>query len=145
MAPVDTIIVADMLTALRGIRREDGYHHDVRRVVEGAVGFESVGSFPTLALQLLRDRVESQPSHHRRRTLRFSVTGFVRPPSGMDRHGAARELIADVDRALAADPTRGGAAVLTEITDHTIDTARHESGARVQCVVQVVAHDSIGI
>ena len=136
-------ITNDILSALRGIRKESGFRSAPVCVTETPITFEQAGVFPALSVQMLRERVTYFPARRSRRAMRVLITGLVRPGAGADKLQAARDLMTDVEEALMADPTRGGAAILTQVIETRFDATAHEDGARASSVVEIVAHEEV--
>lgn len=143
MSSLANAVMAEVVSTLRGIRREAGFRNTVLDVTEKIVSFARVGRFPSLVVETWRERSTILPARRRRRVLRLRITGFVRPPSGVDKHEAARELMADVEDALMADPTRGQQATLTQVREVRYDFAPHEQGGRAACLVEIVVHEDV--
>jgi hypothetical protein len=134
-------MMANILTVLRGIRAEDGYRTTVAEVTERKSSFARAARSPALAVASVRERVRHQPAGFVRRVVRILITGFVKPPKGIDKRQAARDLMADVQRALLADPSRGGCAVMTLVRELRFDAMPGEHGCRASCAVDVILHE----
>ena len=137
-------VMNDVLETLRGIRVESGFRNTAAEVTERPASYERIGRFPTLCVESLKETVRLLPGRRRRRTIRLRITGFVRVSAGGDKYKAARDLLADVEDALMGDPTRGGTAVSTNVSEAVHLFAPDEQGGRTACVVEIVTHEAVG-
>lgn len=108
-----------LVTALEGIRADDGYHHTVQTVTPELVLLAGLPSPKTPALMVLHDGETST------RTFRlgsyvedrfaFAIEGRLDAPglTSGDKAGAYANFLADVERAITRDPNRGGVASWT--------------------------------
>jgi hypothetical protein len=135
-------IVNNIVAALARIREDAGFHQTVQAVREGPLDREEIGAFPALSVQIMRVRTVYYPAKRRKKIMRVQILGLIRPPAGTDKFEAARELIEDIESALAADMTRGGSATKSEVRETRIEAAAHEEGARVSCVAEITSHES---
>jgi hypothetical protein len=111
-APISALIFANVVTTLRGITLASGYNQTVAKVEEyRPLDMPSPGTFPTIHAWIENEsRDQSQinyTDHHQILVIR----GFTM--DGNDPNLALERLMADIERALAADLTRGGYAVDT--------------------------------
>lgn len=105
-----------LVTALEAIRSDDGYHHTVATVTPDLVSLMALPAPRTPALMVLHDGETSL------RTFRlgsyvedrfaFLVEGRIDAPglTSGEKAGAYADLVADLERAVTRDPTRGGVA-----------------------------------
>ncbi len=135
--------MADIVSTLRGISEDGGFNTTVALVRERKISFAGAGKFPCLSVVAGRERIKHLPGGFIRRSIRVLITGFVRPPKGIDKRRAARDLMADAQRALLDDPTRGGSAVMTVIRELRYDAMPREQGCRGECAVDIVIHESL--
>jgi len=107
-------IKSRMRQTLEGIRRSAGCRCEVARVDTVPRHWEQVNRFPHLFFEFESEARENLPSGRRRCRIAFRVVGYVK---GRDPDALMEELTADIESALAADPTLGGLAVDCRTTE----------------------------
>lgn len=110
-----------LVTALEGIRLEDGYHHTVQTVSPELLLVQALPAPKVPALVIVHDGETST------RTFRlgslvedryvFLVEGRIDAPglTSGDKLAAFSDFVADLERAVTRDPTRGGVASWTGV------------------------------
>lgn len=121
--PALTLIWDSLVTALEGIRVEDGYHTTVQTVTRELVSISALSSLKVPALLILHDGETSTRQYRLggviEDRLSFIVEARIDAPgleTGEKAHAYAA-LLADIERAVTRDVTRGGAAAWTYVAN----------------------------
>lgn len=142
--PIEFLIVQDLQAALRQISPAAGYHYDVASMAVKLDPNHKIEDFidpngprPFLILEVGKERREYAPASEVRVVLPLTVhwVGESSPAEDENRMQMFYRACADIERAVAKDPSRGGRAVDTRITGRTFDTA--VDGAQVWALVDL--------
>ncbi len=136
-------IFGEVAGALSRISRANGFGTDVEHVRTGPVPPGLLPRFPALVAQVERVRTSSMPARRRRCAMRVRITAYIRGADAAAARTAMATLLADIDRALMADPTRGARAALTEAVERTAESTFGESGLRAAALYDIVWHETI--
>jgi hypothetical protein len=119
MSTIRTYIMDDLLAACREIQTDYGFATDVKSVYPFLT---DPAQYPAVMVQEDGERVEylAYPLAHR--FLSVTVYGLSKTATTTrdDPDGVARDMIADIERAILADPTRAGNAVDTRLTGNEV-------------------------
>jgi hypothetical protein len=140
--PIDYLIVRNMQTALGAMSVATGYHYtvagssvklDPNHDVQAFVAPD--GPRPFVILELKPEDREYQPARQVRIILpiRIHWVGESFPHKDESRLQTYLRGCADVERAIAADPSRGGLAVDTKVLSRTCDDSTE--GAQVWAII----------
>lgn len=121
--PARKLILTNLQTTFEGITTGGGFKTTVTKVQALARGFADVktGERPFIGYVPQAEQVEYQPFNRIRCTLNVSVIGHVNGGDLSDRSTKLNNLIDDLIAALNADPTRGGNAINTKVTQFETD------------------------
>lgn len=110
-----------LVTALEGIRTDDGYHTTVKTVTPELVSLVSLPAPLCPALMVIHDGETSTRAFRLGSLVEdrfaFVVEGRIDAPGLTvgDKAGAYADLLADIERAVTRDPNRGGVASWTGV------------------------------
>lgn len=118
MATLRESIVENVGQVLAGIRRSNGYRTDVLRVEPYGRGSEDakLGELPYVGYYVKSQQDRDELFGQRRCTLLMELVAHLAVEEDQ-RAAAIYDLTADLRKALYADPTRGGNAITTTITE----------------------------
>ena len=120
--PVRTSIIGNLKTALAGITVAGGYLTTVRAVLEG---LQPQGEQPSPFVLVWQPEPETYveiSSSKVERTLALEVSGVLecQEGAGSGPRAEAEKLLADMEKAILADRTRGGYATDTQLTRNQV-------------------------
>ena len=141
----------DILEAMRGIKQLDGYNHTVREVVSwGVDDFPFRGIWPAIGVVIGSEELADTAGISMRRCRRdVGIEMWVPAPGGGKANVPTlsreyQKIVADIEKALYVDHTRGGNAEDTDILERSpaMDSGKRLIGAAVRC--QVVYRHQVG-
>jgi hypothetical protein len=141
--PIDYLIVRHLQTALGAMSVAAGYHYTVAGSAVKLDPNHNVDAFiapdgprPFVILELKPEEREYQPARQVRIVMPITIhwVGECLPHIDESRLQTFLRGCADVERAIGADPTRGGLAVDTRILTRTADDSTE--GAQVWAVIE---------
>jgi len=144
-------IEADIFSALRAIKQDDGYNFTVREVVGwGLNDFPFRGQWPAVGVVIGTESANDIFGTNMRRCRRdVGIEMWVSAPSGAKPNEATmskvyQKIISDIETALFTDHTRGGNAEDTEILERVpaADAGKRLIGAGVRC--QIIYRHQVG-
>ncbi len=118
--PIRERILQHCQTSLAAINGMGAYHHALVSIQRGkAIPPENLTQLPAAFLDEGEETIIQDTNLLISRRLPVTVEAWLRSDTGALPTGANR-MLADLERALAADPTRGGLAIRTELVNTTI-------------------------
>lgn len=113
-------VIANVVTTLQGITEANGYEFDmaeVTRIPQGVLNFASATYPKCLVIEDSEDIQEGVPTYFTTRMLHLSLACWAW--QYFDLSQAVNKLLANVEKALSVDHTRGGVAVDTDFISNT--------------------------
>lgn len=113
-------IVRDLVAALQAIARANGYQNDVAAVERVLDVPARIPAFPVIFVQETQETKQegagAAPAGLVRADLRLTLFVWAREDLAATLPGEVNELLADTKRAVRVDVTRGGVALMTQVT-----------------------------
>ena len=142
MSSIRSSVVEDLVSAVRDIRTEYGFNTDAQEVYPYLTDPQQ---YPAYMVQEDSETGEylAYPLIHRRLTLTVYGVNLVRTTSTDRPDRVARDMIADIERAVLRDPTRAGNAVDTTFKgNEVLGVSDDQVGVSVTFEVAYRTHDS---
>lgn len=136
-------ILQNLLAVLGAIATTGGYNLNVVRVLDRKPLPARLDPLPLAAVIAGADKSRALPCNLLEHTAAFEIAGYVDVPFGTETATRAGLLLADLQRAVLADPSRGGAAIDTLISKSRCTPDKNDGIAAVSLNITVRYHEPV--